>query len=158
MSDSPVTLRQRVLTIMPDLNIEQFEINNEGLVNDVVIVNQKYVFRFAKTEQGAADLSREKRVLELIRPVIGVDIPTPRYQDSDCMVYPFIDGEPLLLERIRALDGSAQVHLAEALGTFLFNLHAINVSQVEPELPATLAPITRDRWLKIYSKVKELLL
>jgi hypothetical protein len=44
-------LRQRVRVIMPDLEIKQFEINQEGLVNDVVIVNEQFVFRFAKTEK-----------------------------------------------------------------------------------------------------------
>lgn len=155
MSNSSEILRQRVQSIMPDLEIEQFEVNNDGLINDVVIVNGKYVFRFAKTKEYAETLIVETRILDLIRSKVGVNVPAPEYHDTDCMVYPFIDGEPLLLEKIRALDGSAQVHLAEALGTFLFNLHAVDVSQVEPELPATLAPITRDRWLKIYSKVKE---
>ena len=123
MSRNTETFQQRIRRIMPNLKIEQFDISNEGLVNDVVIVNCKYVFRFAKTEQGAADLSSEKRILELIQPTINVNIPIPEYHDGDCMVYPFITGEPLLLDRIKIWDESAKVSVAESLGTFLFNLH-----------------------------------
>jgi aminoglycoside 2''-phosphotransferase len=148
-------LRHRVQSLMPDLEIKKFEFIDEGLFNDVVIVNHEYVFRFAKTEEGAEILNNEMRILELIQPTIGVNVPTPKYHDTDCMVYPFIAGEPLLLERIKAWNEGIQTHMAEALGRFLFNLHAIDVSQVEPELPATMAPVTRDRWLKIYGGIKE---
>ena len=155
MPNKSEVLLRRIQSIMPDLEIELFDISDEGLVNDVVIVNHKYVFRFAKTEQGAADLSREQCILELIRPTIGVNIPTPYYRDRNSMVYPFIDGDPLLLDTIRKWDESAQVSMAESLGTFLFNLHTTDISQTEPELPATLAPVTRDRWLKIYDGIRK---
>ena len=155
MSSISEKLKQRVHTIMPDLRIRQFDISNEGLINDVVIVNRKYVFRFAKTEEGAADLSREDRVLELIRPTIGVSIPTPEYHKGDCMVYPLIDGEPLLLDRMKRWNEIAQASVAESLGTFLFNLHTTNTSRAEQELHATLAPVTRERWLKIYDGIKK---
>jgi aminoglycoside 2''-phosphotransferase len=140
---------------LPDLEIEQFDINDEGLMNDVVIVNEEYVFRFAKTEQGAADLRREKRVLELIRPTIGVRIPTPEYLGKDCMVYPFIEGVPLLLDSIKRWDEITRARMAESLGCFLFNLHTTDISQTKPELHATLAPVTRERWLKIYDGIKK---
>lgn len=155
MSDSLDILRHRVLAIMPDLRIEQFDVSDEGLVNDVAIVNRDLVFRFAKTEQGVVDFSVEKRILDLIRPTIGVDIPTPVYHDGGCMVYPFIAGEPLLLEKIKKWDEITQASVAESLGTFLFNLHTTDISQIEPELPATLAPVTRDRWLKVYDGIKK---
>ena len=154
MPNDPGVLLKRIQSILPDLEVEQFDISDEGLVNDVVIVNHKFVFRFARTKQGAADLSREKCVLDLIRPTIGVNIPTPEYHNRDCMVYPFIEGEPLLLDRIKSWDENAQARMAESLGTFLFNLHTTDISRAEPELPATLAPVKRKRWLKIYEGIK----
>jgi aminoglycoside 2''-phosphotransferase len=140
---------------MPNLEIEQFETNDEGLINDVVIVNERYVFRFAKKKEYAKILNVEMRILELIRSKVDVNIPTPIYNDEDCVVYPFLDGEPLLLERIMALDERAQIRISEALGKFLFSLHTTDISQVEEELPPTLAPVTRERWLDIHRRVKE---
>jgi len=43
MPFSTEDLLQRIRAIMPDLEIEQFERDEEGLINDVVIVNQKWV-------------------------------------------------------------------------------------------------------------------
>jgi len=140
---------------MPDLEIQQFEINNDGLVNDVAIVNGKYVFRFAKKKEYAEILHIEMKILDLIRTKIEVNVPTPIYNDEDCMVYPFLDGEPLLLEGIMALDESARIRIAEDLGKFLFNLHTTDISEAEEELPPTLAPVTHERWLGIYHRVKE---
>jgi aminoglycoside 2''-phosphotransferase len=140
---------------MPNLEIKQFEMNNEGLINDVVIVNRMYVFRFAKKKEYAKILNVEMKILDLVRSRVSVNVPTPIYNDEDCVVYPFLDGEPLLLERIMALDESTQIRISEDLGKFLFSLHTTDISQVAKELPSTLAPVTRERWLDIYRRVKE---
>jgi aminoglycoside 2''-phosphotransferase len=148
-------LRQRVQRLLPDLQIRQFDVSVEGLVKDVVIVNRQYVFRFAKTAAGAADLRGEMRVLDLIKSRVSLRIPEPSLRDGDCVVYPLLDGEPLLLETIRAMPESARTRVAEELGRFLFELHSIDVSAADKDLPATLAPVTRDRWLQIYPGIKE---
>ncbi|HUV29831.1 MAG TPA: phosphotransferase [Acidobacteriota bacterium] len=154
MSHNAMSLRERVQGIMPDLEIEQFEMNNEGLINDVVIVNGMYVFRFAKKKEYARTLDVETRILDLIRSEVGVNVPTPIYNGEDCVVYPYLHGEPLLLERIMALDESSRIRISEDLGKFLFSMHTTDISGVEEELPSTLAPVTRERWLNIYRRVK----
>ena len=155
MSNNADILRQRVQSIMPDLEVKRFEINNEGLVNDVVIVNGMYVFRFAKEKEYAKTLRVETIILDLIRSEVGVNVPTPIYNDEDCVVYPFLEGEPLLLERIMTLEESAKIRISEDLGKFLFSLHTTDISQVQEQLPSTLAPVTRERWLDIHRRVKE---
>ncbi|MFH1372739.1 MAG: phosphotransferase [bacterium] len=140
---------------MPDLEIERFEINNEGLINDVVIVNGMYVFRFAKKKEYAKILNVETRILDLIRSKVNVNVPTPIYNDDDCVVYPLLVGGPLLLERIMDWDESTRIRIAEDLGKFLFSLHTTELSQLDEELPSTLAPVTRERWLDIHRRVKE---
>ena len=49
---------------MPDLAIERIELNQDGLINDVVIVNDELVFRFAKTEAYADLMENEVRILD----------------------------------------------------------------------------------------------
>ena len=44
MSSSEIIWAQRVQALMPHLTIEQLEVNQDGLVNDVVIVNQDWSF------------------------------------------------------------------------------------------------------------------
>jgi len=140
---------------MPKLKIKRIELIDEGLFNEVVVVNNEYVFRFARSEEGVETLDREKRILDLIQPTVGFNIPVPDYCHKDCMVYRFIDGEPLMLEKIRSWDQNTRSRMAEGLGRFLFNLHGTDLARAGETVPPTLAPVTRERWLKIYEGIKE---
>ncbi len=153
MSSSAELLRQRVQAIMPELNIEHFERNHEGLINDVVIVNQNLVFRLAKTVLGADSLSVEMRVLDLIRPHIGNDVPAPVRQTDDSCVYPLLSGQPLTREVILGLSEAAQRGVVDQLGEFLYRLHTTNVAGLDWPIPATRAPVTRDQWLDLRQRV-----
>lgn len=155
MTVNDETLLKRVREIMPELEIEQFERNQEGLINDVLVVNNRYVFRFAKTEQFARIMDLENRILDLIRPRMDVQIPTPIYRDHDSMVYPILEGQPLTREIVLSLDESAQVRIAGQLGDFLKGLHTTAISEVNWHLPTTPAPVTRERWLENRQRVQE---
>jgi len=118
MPDNTEALLQRVRAIMPELDIEQFEINQEGLINEVVIVNQQYVFRFARTEEYAKILKTETQILDLIRPHIGVSVPMPIYRSTDSMVYPLLGGQPLSRKMVLEFDESTQNNIAGQLDHF----------------------------------------
>jgi aminoglycoside 2''-phosphotransferase len=153
--DKAELLRQRVQGIMPDLEIRQFEVNQEGLINDVVIINHTFVFRFAKTENNPGLLDGENKILDLIRPRIGVEIPTPVFRSTTCMVYPFLDGKPLRKEIIGGLNEIDQASLAEQLGNFLYRLHSTDISNLDWKIPPTLAPVTWEKWVDIRQRVEE---
>ena len=155
MPFSTEDLLQRIRAIMPDLEIEQFERDEEGLINDVVIVNQEWVFRFAKTEEYARIMQTEMKILDLIRPHLGLHVPTPVYRSSDCMVYPLLSGQTLSRKRVLGFDESTQDQIAGQLGTFLYRLHRMDVSQVDWEIPSTRAPVKRQDWLEIRARVKD---
>ena len=155
MSDSTDILIQRAHAIMPDLEIEQFERNQEGLINDVVIVNQEFVFRFAKSEEYAKLLNIEMKILDLVRPRLGISVPTPVYRSSDCIVYRLLSGQPLSRKTVLEFDQSTQNHIAEQLGRVLYRLHTTEISKVGWELPSTRAPVKRRNWLDIQERVKD---
>jgi aminoglycoside 2''-phosphotransferase len=155
MSNIAGALRQRVEEIMPELEIQHFEINQEGLINEVVIVNRELVFRFAKTENHAKILQHEMRILDIIRPKIEMELPTPIFQSQDSVVYPFLTGQPFLRETVLKLESDVQVRAAEQLGTFLHGLHTAETSGLDWEIPQTLAPVTRDAWLDLRQRVKD---
>jgi aminoglycoside 2''-phosphotransferase len=154
MSDIVESLRQRVKAIMPELEIQHFEMNQEGLINDVAIVNKKLVFRFPKTEKYAKILDDEMKILDIIRSRIGIEVPTPIYRSHDNVVYPFLEGQPFLRETLLKLESDIQVRIAEQLGKFLHGLHTTENSVLDWEIPPTLAPVTRDKWLDIHQRVK----
>ncbi len=155
MPDHTDLLRQRAQAIMPDLKIEQVERNQEGLINDVLIVNKTFVFRFARTEDYARILEAEMRILDLIRPQLDISVPTPVYRSFGCMVYPLLSGEALSRKMVMAFDESTQNQVAEQVGTFLYRLHTTDISKVDWELPASRAPVKREDWLEIQAEVKQ---
>lgn len=155
MPDSIDQLHQRVRSLMPDLAIETFERNTEGLINDVVIVNRKLVFRFARTEEYARLLEVEQKILDLIRPRLAVRVPEPVLPGPVCMVYPLLDGQPLSNRTLLAFDENARRRLAEGVGTFLRQLHAAPAAAAGWEVPPTRAYVTRPDYLNLVQKVKQ---
>jgi aminoglycoside 2''-phosphotransferase len=149
------SLLQRVRAIMPDLTVEHFERNREGLINDVLIVNHSLVFRFAKNEEFARLLQAELKMLDLIRPQLKVSVPTPIYTDHDSMVYPLLTGQPLSRMTLLGFNESVQDELAAQLGSFLYCLHNTPTADLDWQIPVTRAPVRRKDWLEIQEKVKE---
>src|SRR5687768_846545 len=135
MADIGETLRHRIQAIMPELEIQHFEINQEGLINDVAIVNKKRVFRFAKTEKYAKILDDEMKILDIIRCRIEMQVPTPIYRNQESVVYPSLEGKPFLRETLLKLESDAQVKTAQQLGRFLHDLHTCEILGLD--IPST---------------------
>src|SRR5262245_42192548 len=121
---------RRVLEISPDLVIKTASINTEGLLNDVVIVNDAFVYRFAKRDYGFKDLKEEAEVLRLLRQHITLPIPTPFYEDHEAMAYPLIPGETLRRDTLMSLPETDQQAVAEQLAQFFKELHGIPLEEI----------------------------
>jgi len=154
MPDTTESLLERVRGIRPDLKIEQEERNEEGLINNVLIINQALVFRFARTPEYAELMQAELKILDLVRPRVGVQVPTPFYQSADCMVYPLIPGQTLSRKMVLEFDEKTRAVVAGQLGAFLYQLHSTDVSNASWEIPATRAPTRRQAWLDTYAAVQ----
>lgn len=148
-------LRQRIQKMMPDLEIRSLEHNREGLINDIVIVNQELVFRFAKNDGYAQILNLELDILDLVRPRIEIPVPSPLYRGPGSVVYPILRGEALLRQQLLAMNTAGRARAAEQIGRFLQNLHTTPLEKVEWDLPTTMAPVTRKKWGEIYARIKD---
>jgi aminoglycoside 2''-phosphotransferase len=110
---------------MPDLAIEHIELNQEGLVNDIAIINDDLIVRFPKTEQGIQIQLQEIDLLNTIRPHLKLRIPDPQLHDRAMVGYPRIQGSPLTRELLASLPSHHQEALLTQLAEFLSDLHAI---------------------------------
>jgi aminoglycoside 2''-phosphotransferase len=147
-------IRSRIQALMPGLAIEHIEANQEGLVNEVFIVNRQYVFRFARTLQAVTILDLEMKILDLVRSQLMIEVPTPIQRRPDAIVYPLLPGQPLTRPTLHHLDEPRRLAIAAQLGSFLSTLHTTPLSDLDWQLPATLAPVTRDRWLDIRQRTQ----
>lgn len=66
---------KRIHEIAPEVAITSINLNCEGLLNDVVLVNDEIVFRFPKHEYGFKHLKDEAKILRLLRNHIRLRFP-----------------------------------------------------------------------------------
>ncbi|MFP7299243.1 phosphotransferase family protein [Neobacillus niacini] len=125
---------ERIKQVYPSLSIENSQLNEIGQNNDVVIVNEKVVFRFPKYEKGIASLKKETQILEAIKNKISLPIPNPIYQSFEkwevgkvFVGYELIKGSPLWKESFANIKSEKVLNrLASQLVTFLFEIHSIS--------------------------------
>lgn len=162
MTDQDLYWHAQIQQVMPNLAIKHYRLHREGLVNDVLIVNDEWVFRFTKTDWGKELMDLEDCLMRFVHPHMTLSIPSPVKRMDGVLVYPYLRGVTFLRETWASADGEQQQQLADQLGLFLYELHRIETQNLDFEIPLTLAPITHETWHDIYerlvSKVYDLLL
>jgi len=162
MGDEISFWQEKIHEVMPDLVIHSLRHHSEGLVNDVVIVNDAWVVRFTTTEWGQELMQQEHRLIELIQPHLSLTIPSSQLVKKNVLIYPYFHGVNFSRQIWTDSEVNHQQLLANQLGEFLRELHNIPYQKANWEIPHTLAPVTRDTWLDIYDhvvqKVKAMLL
>lgn len=143
-----------------NLLIESIAINQDGQYNDVLIVNNELIFRFAKVADAIKTLQQEVTILRCIQNHITLPIPNPIYENVTTSVvgeafigYRMIPGKPLWFEDFEAIaEPEAFKRIAEQLGGFLRELHHIPIQKMIPdELPME---DTRAGWIDLYSRIQ----
>jgi len=160
MNQLPPGFAARIQSICPDLMVQTATLNQDGLVNDVVIVNGDTIFRFAKNDAGVRAMATELRILDLLRPHLHLAIPAPFHQGEGEMAYPLLPGVPLTHIILAGLDEANQQAVADQLAEFLYTLHTLPLPTAPP-LPVTLAPSREDRMAmrrRVEEKIYPLLL
>jgi aminoglycoside 2''-phosphotransferase len=152
MADPAAPFLARIQAIAPDIAVHSAVYNGDGLINDVVIVNDELVFRFSKNDYGRQSLASELVVLRAIRSHIALPIPDPFYTSPEAIAYRRLPGETLSRERLLSLAPDAQQRLADDLGRFLRGLHH---TPVTADLPRTQAPSRREDFADMFRKIDE---
>jgi len=147
---------KRIRELFPELKIESISVNQEGLLNDVVMVNGERVFRFAKTEFGFKDPLAEANVLHFLRNHITLPIPEPLYESRELLAYRLIPGETLRRDMLLKLSESDQQAVADQLAQFFRELHGIPVSEaLEHQIPIADALMKYEGWVNVYRRLQE---
>ncbi len=160
--DQAIYLQQIALS-EPELTVETVEMNSEGLVNDVLIVNGRRVFRFPKHDWAVEHLWHEANCLALAQQYVTMPLPHWSVYDGELLGAPFVSyqwipGEALTRQILLRLPLADQQAVAAQLGNFLHQLHSIPLKDVEN---AGIRPSVTNRdsakWQKLYDDVRELI-
>lgn len=131
------TIRERYR----DLEINHIEINDIGQNNDVLIVNNRIVFRFPKYIEGIKKLEKETKVLDHIKDEVSFSIPDPLYRSLETKEvgkvftgYKIIEGTPLYSSAVKRIeDEEVLQRIALHLVQFLTELHAQPIKDLHIE-------------------------
>ncbi|WP_160689214.1 aminoglycoside phosphotransferase family protein [Clostridium sp. C2-6-12] len=109
-----------------DLNFEF----SYGLHNDVVIVRNAEVFRFAKQKETVEFFEKEINILNLVKDFVNIPVPNYEYIERGIGKCKFFSGIPLYRDEILSLREYEQDKLAEQIGIFLKQLHSIPLKKI----------------------------
>jgi len=152
MTEQDVYWHAQIHSVLPGLEIHGYELHQEGLINDVVIVNNEWVIRFTKTKWGRELMETESQLMKILQPRLSLPIPAPTIQTNGSIAYRLIIGEPFLRETWLFGDEIWKQKFADQLGTFLSGLHQIDPDDFEWQLPQSYASASRETWLEIYER------
>ncbi len=153
MPEEDAYWHEQIHSIMPDLEISAYELHQEGLVNDVLIVNNEWVFRFCKTDWAKELMANEDRLMVFLGPKLPLAIPQPVKRAEGVIVYQHLVGEHFVRQAWSAADEPGKQSFADQLGAFLAALHLVDTSSLDWEVLHSYAPVTRETWVEIYDRV-----
>ncbi len=145
---------QRICEIFPELQIRSVVFNDEGLTNDVAVVNDELIFRFPKNDYAADCLKNEVHILKLLRNSISLNIPITLHESQDAMCYRKIAGEPLRRDILLKLEVDTQQFIANQLATFHKELHSVPVEEIA-NLETSVAVLFREDWVEAYRRIQD---
>lgn len=145
----------------PELPIESVVFNDDGQYNDVLIVNDSLVFRFATVPDAVDTLHQEIAILNAIPAYLTLSIPNPIYANAQSITlgetfvgYRLIPGRPLWHDTFAEIgDPLILDRLAKQLAHFLSELHNVPTEVIAPlDLPLE---DTKENWTTMYDQFRE---
>lgn len=121
----PSSYLEKIRSVYPNISFDHLDFNQDGMVNDVVVVNYDLVCRFAKDNWGKEALSHEAKVLEVVKKYVDLRVPRFEHLEEGFVSYRFIKGEPLSRNTLLKLNTNKQAHVISQLARFHQQLHNI---------------------------------
>lgn len=143
----------RIKAHWPGLEISSVEVNSDGMVNAVVVVNGERVFRFAKHDWAHELMASEALILGRLRDRLTLSVPALEMLDDDLCTYRFLPGEATTRNTLLRMSTMERSSALEQLGEFLTQLHHLEPS-LTVDMPASDAARDVDAWAKLYDDVR----
>lgn len=151
----PPGYASRIRDLYPDLVLDRLELNSEGLVNDIVIVNGELVCRFPKHDWARELLLHEARVQDLVRGVTGLSLPSFEHLHPDVASYRYIPGVPLTRNLLLRAPAGERSRMVAQILDFLRALHSIPAASLEgADIRASDTNRDRKWWLEFHDALR----
>jgi aminoglycoside 2''-phosphotransferase len=125
---TPLEAAGAIVAHCPDWVVDSVEHLGEGDFCSAFLVNDAWVFRFAKHAAAEASLRREWCLLPQIAQQFEIRIPSPQLLRMDTpprfLAHPMLPGPELTQDRYLQLGEGAREQCTQQLGKFLFAMHS----------------------------------
>lgn len=154
----PSLYLEKIRAVYPDISFDHLDFNQDGMVNDVVVVNYEIVCRFTKHDWAKQVLNHEARVLEVVRKYVDLQVPCFEHLEEGFATYRYIKGEPLSRNTLLKLSQAPQNRVISQLAIFHQQLHSIpNQVLIDAGISDSDTKRSREDWLQLYEEVQEIL-
>ena len=145
----------------PDFSVRSIEPHTPGQNNDVLLVNDAFIFRFPKYAEGIDQLATEVAILKGIGDYVTLPIPQITFKQLATRTvgqafvgYRMLTGKPLSRETFLGIQDERTLEgLAHQLAQFLRELHQV---PVETAIARQLSVSdTYDEWSTLYAHIRE---
>lgn len=145
--------------VFPDRQLNAVTQTAAGQNNTVLIVDDRYVFRFPLYEAGRRQLQFETRVLQVLQGKVPLAVPNPTYVRLDApigqafMGYRTIQGQSTNIYTLESrYPENVCDRLAQQLGGFLNTLHGIALNAFGTDLPEAEGIAY---WADMYERIRD---
>src|SRR5476651_1776575 len=114
----PIELLGRIKEAFPDISWSKYQYLDEGWDHEVIILDDKLVFRFPNDPEYLKLLKTEIKVLHDLQPLVSsVNIPNYSYMASNYLFagYQFLEGHTLTLAYFDTLSATDHAVIAKKL-------------------------------------------
>ena len=153
----PARYLEKIDTVYPNITFNHLDFNQDGLNNDVVVVNRHLVCRFPKSKRAQESIVHEVKVLEAVQSHVELAVPRFEHLDDNFVSYQLIKGEPLSRNTILKLNNAARERVLKQLGDFHKQLHSIPPDRLATAGISSLNVLSREAWVQFYEQVENTL-
>jgi aminoglycoside 2''-phosphotransferase len=117
----------------PAFGISSIRKIGEGDNSKAFLVNEDYIFRFAKRKEVKQQIRREILVLPKIKPALNLQIPDFEFisPETNYVGYKKIKGEILTSTIFQSLKKNEQIFLQKTIANFLFQMHSFPLEELQ---------------------------
>jgi len=141
----------------PQLQMSDIKYNlTDGEHSDIVVINNRYVFKFAKYDWSVGFLDNEAYIIGLAKKHLFMPLPRVEILEKGISKCNYIQGGPLFRNTLLLMDYKVQDTIAEQIGTFLKQLHSISLKdEGDGKISECPAFLSGEDWLSRYEEIQK---
>lgn len=129
MATIPDAYLQLIQRDLPGTDPERLDHITDGMVNDVVVVDRTWVYRFSKHDWSQPLMQHEAKVLALVRARADVPVPHLEMLGDDACRYPYLAGTPLTRRMLFNWSEADRSAVLKSVVRFIAQMHAIPTAE-----------------------------